>query len=61
MTPITSSVEDCSVRFSWTPPNNGGAAITGYTVEVRSRTGEFTPLLSHCQAGAAATQCLVPA
>ena len=55
MQPLTSSVESCSVRFTWTPPNNGGAAITGYTVEVRSRTGEFQPLLSHCQAGAAAT------
>jgi len=50
--PTTSNAQPDAVTFAFTPPNNGGSAITGYTLQVSpdstfaTETIQFTPSAS---------------
>jgi hypothetical protein len=40
MSPIkTEIVDKCSIKINWTPPEDGGLAISKYKIEVCSKEG----------------------
>lgn len=60
----TTSVLGNKVVISWTAPNNNGAEIDRYSVQIRQSDGQFTPDLANCDGGDAGIRglrtCTVP-
>ena len=44
----TTSVLGNKVVITWSAPNNNGADITSYSVQIRQSDGTFTPDLTNC-------------
>jgi len=49
-TPVapTTSVLGNKVIISWVAPNNNGADIVSYSIQIRQANGSFTPDLTNC-------------
>ena len=65
VTPTTSVISNTAVTIAWTPPNNGGSAITSYTVWIRQSDGvTFSTELTTCNGASAsvlaAASCTIP-
>ena len=48
------------LTISWSVPDNGGKAITGYTVFVKQSDGEFSEAPSCVMTASAQTSCQIP-
>ncbi len=63
--PTTSVISNTAVTVLWTPPNNGGSAITSYTVWIQQSDGiTFSTELTSCNGAnasvLAAASCTIP-
>ncbi len=52
---VTASLSGNNITLSWTAPNNGGSAITGYTVEMGTSPASYSAAPAACNATSSST------